>query len=106
MPVRSRELDLKHYREPSRELPDNFSFQFRPETEHMMIYGNNVDLQSLKNLGALTRVTRTSFIEETSFGWSFQHQYTVEFSLPVEAPLVLGKVDILHGGMSNTVNYK
>lgn len=108
MESRTRELDLRRYREQGKRLPKNFSFRFRPQVQHVMYYGANVDLNSLKRLGALTAIYRTTFYLGTDLStdvYRTQHQYTVEFALPVDSPLVLGKVSTLSVGDTNAVNF-
>ncbi len=102
---RTRELDVQHYREPSRPLPKNFTFRFRPQTHHTMIYGNNVDLRSVKDLGAVTRLTRVTYLIKKTFGYTFQHQFVIEFLLPEEQALLLGKVRILPPGTTQDVMF-
>lgn len=107
METRARDLDVRYYREPSRKLPRDFSFRFRSESQHTMIYGRNVDLTSIKRLGAITRVQRMTWVIDHPDGAvSLDAQYSIDFSLPIETPLVLGKVSILPPGASNIVNYK
>lgn len=110
MESRTRELDLRHYREPGAKLPKGFTFRFRRQADHTMYYANNVDLLTLRYLGALTGLYRTTYFNDrTEYDgdvyYTRQHQYMVEFSLPAETPLVLGKVSTLPEGVSNAVNF-
>lgn len=105
----SRELDVRYYREEGRPVPATFTFRFRPEKRHTMFYGNSVDLFTLKNLGAIIKLWRDTFVtiraSVENGAWTpnvvTETQYTVEYSVPEEMPINPGKVSLLPANRSN-----
>lgn len=87
----TRELDISAYREPPQRLPKRFSFRFIPEKRQTMFYGASIDLQTLKNLGAITAIWRDAYYQ----AGQYQVQYAVEFVVPEHMTVNLGRVSFL-----------
>lgn len=103
------ELDVRYYREEPKPLPKNVNIRFIPEKRETMFYGYTVDLNSVKNLGALTSIWRDTFVTiraSTESGYWKPNivrevQYTVEYAVPEQMSVNLGKVRLLPSWETN-----